>query len=367
MKKFSLGLAFAIVFMLGIILGFGISKIGSKSNQQALSSNTEVDFSQFAMDDEEVVEPTSEQAESSAAEEVSTEDEQVSSESDKEDEEDNDDEEDEDDDKKSDAPYLGDFDKDECAKLNAEREKLYAQPDSYENTMAIAEIDKKIVALNTYNFGNKKIAFLGDSITLGKGGNVLGQDQYFGFDDYMEEMLDIGEKVNVGEGGSTIGKYNDDSCFEKRAKKKIDDDVDIIIVMGGINDYINGKKYFGEMRNLTNGETYCGAVDKLFYTLHERWDADVFVVTPYGIEIEKEGKDKGIEFSEYIDAQVQLYEKYHLNMFNLYETGFLNTNVPEIKDKLSADGIHLNNEGYKLLGQHIAADLVSYYGNWQYR
>ena len=360
MKKFSLGLAFVIVFLLGIIIGFGVSKMQGKK-QQTLVSNTEVDFSQFAEEEStEAVQPATEVS-------STTETEQQSTEATPEETEDGDDEDNGDDEEVSDAPYFGDFDKDECARLNAEREKLYAQPDSYENTMAIAEIDKQIVALNTYNFKNKKIAFLGDSITLGKGGNVLGQDQYFGFDDYMEEMLEIGEKVNVGSGGSTIGKYNDDSCFERRAKDKIEKDTDIIIVMGGINDYINGKKYFGEMRNLTDGETYCGAVDKLFYTLHERWDADVFVVTPYGLEIEKEGKDKGIEFSEYIDAQTELYKKYNLNLFNLYETGFLNTNVPEIKEKLSDDGIHLNNEGYKLLGQHIAADLVTYYGNWQYR
>lgn len=363
MKKFNLGLAFVIVFLVGILFGFGISKVQLHGKGQALASNDDVDFSQFAQEDEatdvetEVQSTTVETEEEVPASEVIASTEENTEQQNKEELQK----------EYGDAPYFGDFDKEECARLNAEREKLYAQPDSYENTMAIAELDKQILALNTYNFSNKKIAFLGDSITLGQGGHVLGQDQFFGFDDYMEEMLVIGEKVNVGEGGSTIGKYNDDSCFERRAKKKIDEDTDIIIVMGGINDYINGKKYFGELRNLTNGETYCGAVDKLFYTLHERWNADVFVVTPYGIEIEQEGKDKGIEFSEYIDVQVQLYEKYQLHLFNLYETGFLNTNVPEIKEKLSDDGIHLNNDGYKLLGQHIAADLVTYYGNWQYR
>lgn len=121
MKKYSVVLAFVIVFLLGIVVGFGFSKIEFKDKKQSLASNTEVDFSQFAKD-ENGDEATSQQATESATEdnkeEVQNSTEQASTE-----EEDEDDEDDEEEQKeKSDAPYFGDFDKEKCAQLNAERE-----------------------------------------------------------------------------------------------------------------------------------------------------------------------------------------------------------------------------------------------------
>lgn len=358
MKKFSLVMAFLVVFLLGLIVGAGTMKaINAKQNkQQVLATDTEtnIDFS-TSIDEEEQTEAVTDVPQTTEAQPVT----EVST------EENQDDDENSEEGEVDDREYTGTFDKDAAAKLEEQRKALYGKGYSYQNTMDIAAIDEKIVALNTYNFSNKKIAFLGDSITLGYGGDVVGQEKYFGFDDYMQEMLNIGEVVNVGSGGSTISKDNEDSCFERRAKDKIDEDVDIIIVMGGINDYITGRENFGDMDHLNYGDTYCGSVDTLFYTLDNRWNAEVFVVTPYGLEMEKEAEAKRITFEEYVDVQRSLYDKYGLHLFDMYSTGFLNTNDSTIKAKLSADGTHLNNDGYKLLGQHIAADLVEYYGNKQ--
>lgn len=365
LKIIGLGLAFVIVLVIGLIIGFKISDVMSDKNN-TLARKEEVTLEveemtsteEIPSEEETTVTEATSKTENETAEEAT---EQESEES----EEDN--EEEEDPNAAEDAPdYLGDFHRGECAKLVEQRKALYGELDSYENTMAITAINEQIIDMNEYNFANKKVAFLGDSITLGLGGTPIGQDKYFGYDEYLEGMLNIGEIIGEGSGGSTIGRYNEDSCFQSRLKDEIPKDVDIIICMGGVNDYIDGAGHFGDMEHLNYKDTYCGSVDTLYYTLKNSYkDADVFIVTPYRMKMEEEGTAKGIEFADYIQVQRELAEYYRLPVFDVYNSGILNTTNPELASAFSADSIHLNDAGYEILAKQIGAELVSYYGSRQ--
>lgn len=367
LKLIGLGLAFLIVLVLGLIIGFKVSDVMSHKEDTNLAQNEETTSEELTTT-ETTAEPVStEVITDTQSTETSTEestDEEVTDENDDEDQE-----EDVDPDTLEDAPdYLGDFHRGECAKLVEQRKALYGEIDSYENTMAITAINEEIIDMNEYNFKNKKIAFVGDSITLGLGGTQIGDNKYFGYDEYLEGMLDIKEIVGMGSGGSTIGKYNDDSCIEARLKHELPDDVDVIIVMGGINDYIDGAGKFGDMDHLNKKDTYCGSVDSLFYTLknwYEDEGVDVFIVTPFRLKMEEEGTAKGIEFSEYIQVQRDLAEYYRLPLFDVYNSGILNTAKPDLNSAFSVDGTHLNDAGYQILAKQIGAELVSYYGSRQ--
>lgn len=364
LKIIGLVLAFFIVLVIGLIIGIKVSGMVSGKGENTLAKKEEV-TTEVAESSEAVTEAASTEGTTEA---VSTETPATEETTETDSDDDNDDdEEDEDPNAAEDAPdYLGDFHRGECAKLVEQRKALYGEIDSYENTMAITAINEQIIDMNEYNFANKKVAFLGDSITLGLGGTPIGQDKYFGYDEYLEGMLNIGEIIGEGSGGSTIGRYNDDSCFEARLKHDIPKDVDIIIVMGGVNDYIDGGSHFGDMEHLNKKDTYCGSVDTLFYTLKNRYeDADVFIVTPYRMKMEEEGAAKGVEFSQYIQVQRDLAEYYRLPVFDVYNSGILNTTNDELAAAFSADSIHLNDAGYEILAKQIGAELVSYYGSRQ--
>ena len=107
----------------------------------------------------------------------------------------------------------------------------------------------------------KRVAFLGDSITEGTGVT----DQNNRYDNVLKKICNLGATFNYGIGGSRLAhqmvpseKPRYDLCFCGRAFN-IDKSAEIIVVYGGVNDYIHGDAYIGKKGDTTPA-TFRGAV-----------------------------------------------------------------------------------------------------------
>ena len=110
---------------------------------------------------------------------------------------------------------------------------------------------------------NKRIAFLGDSITEGVGVADIPHNRY---DNVLKSLLELDRTFNYGISGSRIAHQHKatadcprfDLCFCGRAYN-IDRSADVIVVFGGTNDYGHGDAAFGNYGDATP-DTFCGGV-----------------------------------------------------------------------------------------------------------
>ena len=107
----------------------------------------------------------------------------------------------------------------------------------------------------------KTIAFLGDSITEGTGVS----DIYYRYDNVLMRECELKNVYNYGVGGTRLAhqevpseKPRYDLCFCGRAYN-INPTADIVVVYGGVNDYIHGDAPIGNYGDTTPA-TYCGGV-----------------------------------------------------------------------------------------------------------
>ena len=127
------------------------------------------------------------------------------------------------------------------------------------------------------------VNFLGDSITEGTGVSNIAENRY---DNRLKKMYNLKATNNYGIGGTRLAhqekpseKTRYDLCFCGRAYN-MDPSADLIVVYGGVNDYIHGDAYFGKMEDRTP-ETFCGAVYYLMQLLRELYPETPFVfMTP---------------------------------------------------------------------------------------
>lgn len=109
----------------------------------------------------------------------------------------------------------------------------------------------------------KTINFLGDSITEGVGVSDINNNRY---DNRLKSLLGLKKVNNYGIGGTRIAhqyfpseKPRYDLCFCGSAYN-MDKGADVIVVYGGVNDYIHGDACFGKLKGKMPA-TFCGVVD----------------------------------------------------------------------------------------------------------
>lgn len=216
------------------------------------------------------------------------------------------------------------------------------------------------------NLENKIIDFLGDSITEGAGVEDCIEKKY---DNIIKEKCKLKEKYTHAVSGSRFAhqekpseKPRYDLCFCGRAYY-VNENSDIVVVYGGVNDYIHGDAPFGKMSDKTP-ETYCGAVDFLMNLLCELYPkAQKVFLTPArccykDIEYEKKSyrsmkKEDAKPLKYYCDVIVEKGKEYNIPVLNLYENLPIDPKIEEQKEKYMVDGLHFNKYGHEVL-----ADLV---------
>lgn len=144
---------------------------------------------------------------------------------------------------------------------------------------------------------------------------------------------------------------------------KMRDDVDIVFVMGGTNDYGHGREEiavpFGDFSD-REPTTFFGALHTLFQGLIRKYLGKkiVILIPPHrkgfgSFDDLTPNPETGKIFPEYLDAIRKTAEYYGLPILDLYRNLPLNPVLPEIREKYIPDGLHPNEEGHRLIAEAI--------------
>ena len=231
---------------------------------------------------------------------------------------------------------------------------------SYENTMKINRQDKKIIADSEVDFSDCKITCLGDSITAASNLDTIENYQSMSYPSQLGEILDAEEVVNLGIGGSSIGRYWENAFVDRY--QEIPEDTDVILVMGGTNDgFCASEKELGNLEKREK-DTFTGDLDELLFGLQKDYpDAQIVLITPLPNvlhDLLRKSRDYLLPQSAFVRVMKQLGEEHGIPVIDLYNSNFLDTHDAAVIHALMPDGVHGNETGYRMLAQHIAAQLI---------
>ena len=212
------------------------------------------------------------------------------------------------------------------------------------------------------NIKGFKVNFLGDSITEGSG--VKNQENRY--DNRLVGMCGLSEANNYGISGSRLAhqiqpsetpRY--DLCFCGRAYD-MDKSADMVVVYGGVNDYIHGDAPFGEIGDTTPA-TFCGGVYFLMNLLKELYgNKPIIFMTPARMFLRHEVSDLipsthaqkrvcGKPLIDYVEVIVKTAKQFGIHTLNLYKDLGIDPHNPEDFEAYTADGLHFNDTGHEKL------------------
>lgn len=231
---------------------------------------------------------------------------------------------------------------------------------SYEDTLQINQADKAIIAENTIDFSNKKICCLGDSIT--QAANLISMEGYeeYAYPTKLRELLNAREVVNLGIGGSSIGRYWENAFVDRY--QDIPKDTDIIIVMGGTNDgFCLQKEMVGSFQRRAP-RTLIGDLSELMAGLKKNYpEAQIIFVTPLPNvlhDILRKERPNLLPQRIIVNAILQLADEYDIDTINLYDSNLLDSHDAAVIYNFEPDGVHCNTAGYQILAEHIGAEMI---------
>ena len=219
--------------------------------------------------------------------------------------------------------------------------------------------------MNTKGF---QVNFLGDSITEGVGVTDWDNCRY---DNLVGKLLGFSKVNSYGIGGTRIAHQPSPSAtprydlyFCGRAYV-MDPSADMVVVFGGVNDYIHGNAPFGQIGD-TTPDTFCGAVYFLMNYLKETYQGKpIIFMTPARCFLRREVDDlypsvhaakrvPGKPLKDYVEVIQETAKQFGVNVLDLYHGLGVDPHIPEHFEKYTVDGLHLNNEGHRLIAQKLA-------------
>ena len=256
------------------------------------------------------------------------------------------------------------------ANLAKARESLYKAGDSLDKTTKINQLDKQILANNAYDFSDKTVVFIGDSITEGITSSVDQNGNYISYVTYVNSYLHFGNVLNHGMGGRMFAQYGgDELSLAMNFENVTNINSDIIVVFAGVNDYLctPPNKHFGSVTDTMTTGNFCGAVRYFMKQLKEYYgDREIFFVTMY--DINKKPDCTYVDFNgqptlaDFMEAERKLAKEFGFHIIDLQGTGFMDCSTKEASDYYLRDGLHPKDSGSIALGEHIAAELSLYFG-----
>lgn len=211
---------------------------------------------------------------------------------------------------------------------------------------------------------NKKILFLGDSITEGHGSSKVENR----FTDLVAKELGA-DFENYGIGGTRIAKQKKPS---EKARWDLDfigrvaemsDTADVVVVFGGTNDWGHGDSDLGDFES-RDPYTFYGALHTLYTSLVEKYPAATIVVlTPLhrcgenARNVDPNRPNNVRLLKEYVEAIREVAEHYSLPILDLYKTSGLQPEISVIRETYMPDGLHPNDAGYRVLADKVIAFL----------
>jgi len=218
----------------------------------------------------------------------------------------------------------------------------------------------------------KKIVFLGDSITEGVGVSCKERR----YENLLEKSCELSEIFVDAIAGSRFAyqvKPNNEArrqLFFCGRAFMLPTDADIVVVYGGVNDYLNGDAPFGEFGD-THFSTFCGATRYLMSALCERFgDKPIVFMTPahcyYKGVRDSETKsrypdlaDREKALPEYISIIERTAIEYGIHTLNMYDRLGIDANIEEQKAKYTVDGLHFNDDGHIIIAKVLEEFLRS--------
>lgn len=208
-------------------------------------------------------------------------------------------------------------------------------------------------------FEGKKIGFLGDSITEG-----VGASRYETcFVSLFEKAHPESRVYNYGIGGTRIAfeqhtpvnERFDQNPFESRLKA-MEDDLDIVFVFGGTNDYGHGDAPFGDLKANTR-ESFCGSLNVLCNALIEKYPfAKIIFMTPmhrWGEGDAHKKPDGEFTLYDYVKAIRATAEHFSFPVLDLWATLGIQPDITLMREKFTTDGLHPNDAGHRRIFEAV--------------
>lgn len=239
----------------------------------------------------------------------------------------------------------------------AQRQKARS---SHKETLLANTKDRETISGNSLDFSNMKIACLGDSITEASNLERLENYKELSYPAAMEKALGAREVYNLGIGGSSIGRYWADAFVDRY--QEIPQDTDLILVMGGTNDgFCASMVEFGTPAE-RKSRTFWGDLNELMDGLAADYPyAEVIFLTPLPNGLHdylKKDHPYLISQEKYAQVIMQLASEHDMEVIDLYNSNILDGHDKDNALHLMPDSVHPNVEGYRILGEHVAAEII---------
>lgn len=252
--------------------------------------------------------------------------------------------------------------------LKQAREVVYKKPNSKAKTEEINLYDKQILDNNTFDFSTKTVVFIGDSITEGVTATIDQNGNRVSYVTYANSYLKFANVLNHGKGGRMFSNYGgEELSLNYNFSNIINNSADVIVVFAGVNDYLaGGEKRYGDIYNKESDAGYCGAVRSFMKQLKLYFsNKEIFFVTTYNVSKQSYATytdvDTSLDLNDFMQVQRNLAKEYGFHVIDIYSTGFMDGTVKENSDAYLADGLHPDDTGNIVLGEHIAAELALYF------
>lgn len=213
----------------------------------------------------------------------------------------------------------------------------------------------------------KIIDFLGDSITEGVGVTDRDNNRY---DNVLKKMCKLKATYNYGIGGTRFAhqsvpseKPRHDLCFCGRAYD-LNADADIIVVYGGVNDYIHGDAPIGSFGDETPA-TFYGAVRFLMNFLTTTYpDKQIVFMAParmcykdltgYEPSNRPVKRADALPLYNYVEIIKKTAAQFQIPVLDLYQELGIDPMREEDKLRYTEDGLHFNDAGHHIIAKRLA-------------
>lgn len=202
---------------------------------------------------------------------------------------------------------------------------------------------------------NKKVAFIGDSITQGI--NTTYDETYH---QYLNAMIGFGSMYVDGIAGSCYSSKSDYGTSKTPIVNRcsnIPEDCDLVVIFAGTNDFGHSTP-IGTISDTSDVSFYGAVISCIEQIITANPDVRLAVMTPLHRagtthKAENVANDVGKVLKDYVNALREICELYSIPVIDTYSIYGLNPAISSVYSNYITDGLHPNANGHKLLAERI--------------